>query len=980
MSVYSKIIADWLNGIRREDTIKEVVKFGDTPILLDEIRKKVQNTSSSSGLAALMELFSVVLKTAANTYRMPGPVNGDDTDGDLGKDTSDFVRRAASKLMDPVEAEEMLNIGMEQLPEAVKLGIMKYVAQEHPDLTVKERHTRLLQTMENEYNQAIRRALRVLRTAGIAPEDAEKAVDDLIAAVPENANVSKINEFAQAIAEAGFTERAQHFLEQWLSKQGLSNQDKAMLFVGMGNVNLANDPALAAAYYGKALQLDQGNISAMVGMARVHRAGERWDEAMGLLRKAIEMAAGKPEEPEVLIGLVEVLEGMGRWEQAEMYVKRVRFLDPDNKHVLMFYAKYYEFKQDWEKLCSTLQTLLNAENNPVERLRIIRRLAGIAMDKMDNQERALEFLKKLVDMDPMDRDALERLVAIYEATGRWRGLVSLYSEQVKRLPESENPRKVEFLKRIVDIYEDEHKLNKPEMALAAYGKIASLDPGDTEVLGKLKEAHRRNKNWSALVMVLKQERKVTKDRQKRVEICREIAQIGLEKLSNEGLALQCLEEIQEIVPGDVEVLERLLPIYEHKRKYEKLIDVVKRLLPVSDVERRKKLLYQAAVTLKEKLGKPDEALTYYEELYKVEPSGEISNILHRMYAQLGKWDVFARFLETELAGDMPDQRKIKLLIKLGTLKMDRLNDIAGAGRIFEMALELQPDNTDVRDRLKDIYLARNDFEHLKDMFRRTGRLRDYVNALAEHEDKVQGTDIKVRIALEIAETCEQDLGDTKTAMRYYERAFSMRPELTEAGMKLAEYYVKTKDHEQAIKVLSGLLERPEDFRDAPELRTNLLLKAAAIYTKELDAPSKAIPLLKEVLQVVPNHPDATGLLEEIAFQQKDFRLLESIRRHNTVEQPVPDVTTREDTEKQPQQDTAQDTPPDVEQEEATVSTGQDSNMKRFYELFDRGMDLYFDKKYNEALSVWQEAARLNPEDKTVQVNIRRIEQILSELS
>jgi tetratricopeptide (TPR) repeat protein len=715
-------------------------------------------------------------------------------------------------------------MGKDMLPDDVTSGMLKYIVQAHPDPKTRKEYMELLKEFEERegHEQALQETISLLKSAEPGSQQAEEAADELLGVVPLTAGVDKAISVAFLAAKAGFPEKALEFLEPRLGREDLSEADKALLFAGMGDIGMVQDPSIAAAYYERAMELDPKCVKALVGLAKVHQAEERWDDALAVLRKGIALTAGKPEEALVLMGLADVLKEMGQWDQAERYVRRVRSLNPRDKNAIRFYEDYYTAKQDWQRLYSTLQFHLSIEKDPTERVKITKRLSSMALDKLGSKDRAADVLKRLVLMDPQDEESRERLFQVYEEAGKWRALVELCNDLVRKLPSNAVDQKVDLLRRIVHLYEDPDKLNNPDMALNTYARILQFDPEDRDALARLAQGYEARGNWSELLMVLKQQAETVTDPKKQLDLYHKIVEIGLGKLSNERVALPYLERILDIEPEDKDAMVHLVSAYEHKREYEKLLEILGRLIPLTEGDEREKYLYKAAITAKERLGLSSEALDYYEELYTLNPTiREAREVLHQLYTKLGEWERYAKFLEEEVTRPMPDRRKVELLGKLGEIKMDRLDDPNGARRLFEAALEIQPHDVLAQRRLEEIYIAQEDFEALKGTLKKKGQLRGYVNMLSERELKEENPERKVSLALEMARTCEEDLGDLERAIRYYNRAYAIDPSLSHVGRRLVDYYRDRGHTDREIEILMRMVEHIDDIGMEREARERL---------------------------------------------------------------------------------------------------------------------------------------------------------------
>ena len=430
---------------------------------------------------------------------------------------------------------------------------------------------------------------------------------------------------------------------------------------------------------------------ARIGLAKVHRAAKRWEDALGILRKTLEIAVGKPEEPLVFMELANVLKEMGNLEQAEMFMKRVRSLDPFNEDAVRFYEDYYTYKKDWKNLFGMLQIHLNITKSPKERLILLKRLSKLAFTQLHNDDKGFYYLSKVVTLDPKDLEAVTQILEIYEQRG----------------------------------------------------------------------------------------------------------------------------------------------------DYEKLMETIEQILPQADNETRQALLLKAAKVSKERLGRLDKALKFYEQLYEL--NNELQDVidnLHELYPELEKWEDYVAFLEKEKNRVLFVRQKGELLKKIGLIRMEKLNDRAGAKAALRSAYKILPNDEELRQALKAFYT------------------RDVVK--------------------------------------------------------------------------KDVVKKDEKAQDEPEV------ESYKVHVNE--------SLIKDV-----ETPKKKGAEKKVVETRQAFIDAEP--------QEVSEVK-------------------DVVQQEEDLTLNEQEKEKLFYELFDRGMDLYFSKKYKEALSVWERAKKLNPDHKTLNTNLKMIQRLL----
>src|SRR5262249_47296445 len=127
----------------------------------------------------------------------------------------------------------------------------------------------------------------------------------------------------------------------------------------------------------------------------------------------------------------------------------------------------------WQKLLKTLEYHAETAATPAEKAKILKRMALLAHDKLDDDLDAItrwEAVRKLVPDDP---DAVDALSELYERIGRWRELVALTERRLHR-SEAGSAEHLELLRRLGRIATD--KTNEPLRALKAWRRVVDAEP------------------------------------------------------------------------------------------------------------------------------------------------------------------------------------------------------------------------------------------------------------------------------------------------------------------------------------------------------------------------------------------------------------------------------------------------------------------------------------------------------------------------
>jgi tetratricopeptide (TPR) repeat protein len=206
--------------------------------------------------------------------------------------------------------------------------------------------------------------------------------------------------------------------------------------------------------------------------------------------------------------------------------------------------------------------------------------------------KAIAIHKKINKIDPARLEVYEQLADLYHKQGLTQDARSQY--QV-----------------LADHYS---KNNKPEEAIAAYKKMASVDPGDLKIQARLADLYRANR-----------------------QVNHAVAQYGvigtalIERGANEEAAA-VLNKALELVPGDVEIQRKLVRALLAQRNTAAAISILKKVPPSAE---GLAMLAEAQF----ESGDPQQAVQSSEQGLQLDPSSEACRVqLSRVRLAQGNLD------------------------------------------------------------------------------------------------------------------------------------------------------------------------------------------------------------------------------------------------------------------------------------------------------------------------------------------------------
>jgi tetratricopeptide (TPR) repeat protein len=226
---------------------------------------------------------------------------------------------------------------------------------------------------------------------------------------------------------------------------------------------------------------------------------------------------------------------------------------------------------------------------------------------------------------------------------------------------------------------------------------------------------------------------------------------------------------------------------------------------------------------------------------------------------------FAR-LEQELGETDLSPRRVEILVEMGAIADDRLDDRAVAVECFERGLKLDPGNARAFEQLDRLYqLDRNLEQRIELLINRT----EHVKAPAE----------QARLLQSVSRLYLQQEEEDKAVIAL-EAAVNADPDNAEIVGELERLTAPPEPEDPLVRLEAQLEEATTDSK-----RIEVLEKMAALWLQRT-APDRTVECLEQVLVLDPRRDACYRKLEQIHKQASAFdRLADVLRRHIPVAPP-----------------------------------------------------------------------------------------------
>lgn len=294
----------------------------------------------------------------------------------------------------------------------------------------------------------------------------------------------------------------------------------------------------AAASYRRVIDLDPDNDTALKYLESIYtetsdwaaliaayevraentKDGQRRTEA---LRRAARVAGNKLKDPV---------------ESARIY-ELILETDPADKESLDTLERFYERAKDWDKLVGVLSRRLDSAPAGETATALLRRIAQICEERLRDPQRAVDNYRRILDLSPGNKEALEALGRIFESTEQWEDFIDVTRRQI-RVTTDRNVKALLYFKCGSVM---EAKFGKEEDAIRYYDAAIKTSPSCLPAVHGLRDLYRRREDWPRVIQTLELEVKLWQDKKERAGVSAQIGRIYAEHLGDAQMALHYYE-------------------------------------------------------------------------------------------------------------------------------------------------------------------------------------------------------------------------------------------------------------------------------------------------------------------------------------------------------------------------------------------------------------------------------------------------------
>jgi tetratricopeptide (TPR) repeat protein len=638
-----------------------------------------------------------------------------------------------------------------------------------------------------------------------------------------------------------------------------------------------SNQAEAIKAFEQVLEADPANGQAIDFLKDMYEKRRDWEKLIGVLQREVEGLSSGAERAAKLIEIAKLAtERLKRPAVCIELWEKVLAEDPENVEAFNDLAGLYERAKEWEKLAQVLSRQVEGAIDAAAREALLQKLGVVYGDKLEDDARAVEAWKALLELSPEDRRAQEQLKKRYLALQAWDDLEVFYAQSDKwdefiRILEREAEKpgavaadRIGLQFKIAELWRE--KKERADRAAKCFETVLEIDGDNLRAAEELIPIYEESgKEPAKLADVLEVKLRHVDDGGERLAMRQRIARIAEEEIGDAERAFSGFLEAFGMAAGDQFVWDDLERSAGKAGRWEAVVDAYRGTLEDLTGDDRLDVVIRLARVLYEELGRPEDALEHYDAILAKDPKNPRAvAALEKIYAQMGRFeellDIYARRID--MAED--DEERKEILYNQALLWEEEIGDRTKAIEVYLKIVGMAGDEPRSLSALARLYTAEERWPELADVLQR------------ELDHGVLEQAVELELKHRLGQVLERHLGDKSRALECYREVIAVDPENEPATAALEGLLAAKEQQAEAARILAPLYEQREAweklvgaceilFQHAADEFEQLeyLMKQGAIFSQRLGSPERAFVAYSRAFKLRPTEHSALEHLEEI---------------------------------------------------------------------------------------------------------------------
>jgi len=641
------------------------------------------------------------------------------------------------------------------------------------------------------------------------------------------------------------------------------------------------DVGQAVSAHQDVLLLEEQNTSSFEALRRVFTSQAKWTELAALYEQRTAILPSIEAAPERLkyAGLLRdklgdaegaldqldtLLKELPSFEPALEAIEGLRLAKPElRERILGILVPIYEESDNFMALLGLHQDRLDLAPDSHARADILKEAAVLVEHRAGDRARAMELLSQALVLESDDEGVRESLEGLAEKTQSYRELSATYLAILESL--SDPLVRSSYLRRVAQLYNRE--LDDPRAALSTYVELLSIEPEDIESQGIVIRLATLLGDWPGLERGLSLRAESALEPLEKRNALVQLGELRHLSLGVPEGAIEAYEAALDEAPGDAEILDRLIELYEGQENPTRLVELY---LNRAEVGREEpalafEFLSQAARLFETALADRPRAIDAWLSALEHNPGDTaVHQELDRLYEVEERWNDLIEHLKHEAGSAVAPAARLSFRHRMASVYRDKLGDSVDALEVYRLILEEHPADAIAIAAVFDIAAQDEALEAmaaqmLTTALAQTGFHADWVRALELSLKSELDSHARFLTLRKIAEIEEHQLKRAPSAFDALLRAVEVEPSGREAHTELLRLALSPEQQNRYAKVLTGAAEAAYQ----PELAQELWVRLGELYRDRLSEKAEAAAAFEKATEQAGDQPGLLVALEEL---------------------------------------------------------------------------------------------------------------------
>jgi tetratricopeptide (TPR) repeat protein len=611
-------------------------------------------------------------------------------------------------------------------------------------------------------------------------------------------------------------------------------------------------PFEAAEAWRHLLDVDRTDFEAMGELERIYRADERWPEVVGVKMQRAEAIDEPTEKIRELLEVGEIWKTqVNDYDQATPAFEKILAVDPAHQEAFEALERLHSAAGRWEPLIELYLGRLESRETPSEKSDLLRRIAHVFEDKLDDKNQAFDALVTAFSDDFGDDETARFLEHMAQVTNRWTELINAANGWLQE--QTEPKKRIQLCLRLSKWYGED--LGHPEYAQPYYQQIMALDPNNVQVLRQMAAIHRQGAQWQRVGETLQRALDVAVANDDRKMILVDLGELLDKNMGQQDQGVAYYKRALEIDSLYLPALVALERIYDERQSHAELVQILaSKVQALSESEQIAATKLRIASLYEQQLGEFERSGKVYAEVLELDGTSLVAlRGLERVSEKLGDWPQLVKILERELDVVETERERVEVLLKLAQNLEEHFLKFDQAAQRLEQALEISP-----AEERAYVALAR--------CYRRLKQWHDLINTYERHIAEAASSSTKVEVYGQIAQAYSDEVGDVDRAIDAYRNIVDLDENNIQALDALAKLYEKQGDAAQAIESMT----RVADLTTDGVQRVEMYYRIGKALDEKLADRVQARERFEMALDLDPTHLPTLAALRTIAIDESDW--------------------------------------------------------------------------------------------------------------